>query len=220
MVSAAVLLLGLARIMTPSERFTSTCSVSVLAMGLMLLVAAGKIGTTSSLARSVLPAPQLASAALGRVTRSADGSYSVEAALLHDHGRPLLPAMAEGLRQLRERLRVERAGARPGRISIGFRVSHAHAGAPEDGLVAMLEYDSEALLGLGERASEAEMIGAARAMRLSRSYAAGVELLASECKARSDAVRSTALCRGALMRRAVRAGKWLPGTDSNHRPSD
>jgi hypothetical protein len=126
----------------------------------------------------------------------------VEAAVPHDRRHPLLPGVAEGVRQLAERLRVERAGARPAGVSIRFRVSHPHAGPSEDGLLAMLDYETAALLRLRPRASQAEMIDAARATRLSRSYGAGVELLASECKARSDAVRHTTLCRDALMQAA------------------
>lgn len=200
LVALAAIVLGLARMAMPSERFTSTCSMSVIAIGMMLMLAAVKIGTTSSFARSVLPAPQLASVDLGPTIRGPDGRFAVRADVVHDAGLKVIPGLAEGVRQVRDRLVTERAGARPRSMRIGFRLTHAHAHGPENGTVATLEYDTSDLLYRGRGVSDAELFALARGTSLNGRYAAGIELLAEECAARTDAMRGTLLCREALAR--------------------
>ncbi len=220
LLALSAVMFGIGRLWAPSERFTSTCSASVVAIGVMLLMAAAKIGTTSSLARSILPAPRLASIALSQIGKATDGTASIRADVEHDAGLAVIPGIAEGVRQVQSTIESQRAGARPSSIRIGFRLIHAHAHGPQPGLLATLDYDTAELIALDPRASEAALLGHARLPRLNRHYGAGMRLLAQECAARGDKIRLTDLCRQALRNGRAAVGKWLPGTDSNHRPSD
>jgi hypothetical protein len=200
LLALSAVMFGIGRLLAPSERFTSTCSASVVAIGVMLLLAAAKIGTTSSFARSILPAPRLASVELSQIGKGADGTPSIRADVEHDAGLAVIPALAEGVRQVQSTLDSQRAGARPHSIRIGFRLIHVHDHAPGSGLLATLDYETAALLELDSRASEAQLLGHARTTRLNRAHRDGIELLADECKARRDKARQTALCRQALVR--------------------
>ena len=220
LLALSAVMFGIGRLLAPSERFTSTCSASVVAIGVMLLLAAAKIGTTSSFARSILPAPRLASVELSQIGKGADGTPSIRADVEHDAGLAVLPGFAEAVRQVQSTLEAQRAGARPRSIRIGFRLIHGHERGPQPGLLATLEYDTAELLALDARASEAALLERARSARLNRGYGTGMKLLAKECEARGDRIRLTDLCREALLDGSAKAGKWLPGTDSNHRPSD